>query len=346
MGILDLYGNTPGMPMRDVPDKFKSSRLRGQIVLNDEPTEAYYPAKFLPIAFQDVSTNDGVVLTKGTIVSAIGPFSSGTSIPTPSASGTVPVFENQVSASTQLVNIDDSFWGYPDGIAGLIVPANGGTSVSYTYTALDEQLGTYKMDKTLASAGDTMPLTANRPIGILYNDVYADTRGKYLNYYSAFGAVNGIIRNAYIAIPFVNTTLFDAAYTNNFSTSNVYDKLYPVYSFLYATTANLEVGALLKADTRGKFIVEDVSTSANKTIQTVGRLHVLDNRFPKDMLEYVDTYPQSNVTGTDTGGIPAGLFVFAYMAIKYGSGSDPKISDVVANVRNGTFGMARIMISL
>ena len=340
MGTIILQGNTLNMPFMSVPDKYKNSRLRDSVVMNDEPTSAFYPAKFLPVSFKDVSTGDYVVIPKGTLVSAMGPTTSGTTIPSPSASGTIPVYNDVTTGSIVTVNIDDSFWGYPDGIAGLIIPANGGASSTYTYGALDVEAGIYKIDKTQAASGDTLVLAANKPLGIVTYDIYADSRGQHLNYYEAFNNPLGIVRNAYIRIPYVDTTLFDATYSKTFST--IYSSMYPIFSFLYDTTDNLQIGNVLKSDLKGKFVVD---TSA-PTVQSVGRLHVLDCRFPKDLLEYTDTYPGSHVTGTDTGGIPAGVFIFAYTAIYASEGSYPTINEVVTAVKQGIFGYAYIQLSL
>jgi len=344
--IKDLYGHTTSMPFREAPDKFRSSRLRGQIHAGDEPTDVFYPLKALPIAFLDVETQDPVVIAKGTIVSAWGHFTENTHIPVPASSGTIPVYE-AVGNGTMNVNIDTSFWGYPNAVAALLVPANGGSVVTLDYSQYDIDFGTYDIEGNKVTASTSgLVVPANIPIGIVAQDVYSDFRGKYLNYYSPYNKPIGILRKAYINIPFVATDKFDEAYSATFTDDTIYGNLWKVYAFIYDDSTDLTPGAFVKSDTHGKFIVESDNVSANRTIQTVGRIYTVDSRFPKGLLEYVDTYPGSMVTGTDTGGLPDMLFVFAHQAIYYATGSTPSIQDVVNAVKAGIFGIANIQVDI
>ena len=147
------------------------------------------------------------------------------------------------------------------------------------------------------------------------------------------------------------------------------------HAFLYnpVDSSNLlQPGALLKSDKYGKFIPEwelqsqipaglgqegvtfamatDATAwhaQAHVTNQTVGRLVVTDSRFPKDMLETASTYPGSLMPGTDTGGLPAPLFNFVRsVLIESTFAPTPTLVQILDNVQNGIFGVARIQLLL
>lgn len=52
------------------------------------------------------------------------------------------------------------------------------------------------------------------------------------------------------------------------------------------------------------------------------------------------------MSGTDTGGLPYWLFVFAYNYLTAANGSAPAISTIVDYVKSGRFGMARMKLNI
>jgi len=349
MDYIELFGRTRNMPFKPLPDKYAESSFRNMILYTEGAsiTMASYPAKFLPVVFKDISTDDPIVITKGTIVGVLGPFSTG-GIPVPADNGTIPVYTDAVTGDIVSLSLDDSFWGYPDSVCGLLFPATDdtGSDVTYTYTYLDEEFGIYKADKTAAKAGDSFTVSNIRPVGVVISDVYADLRGKYLNYTPTYNNITRVVVNGYIGIPFVNVTDFDSNFTTPFinGTSGVYFELAPLFSFLYGAKTDLLCGKQVMSDMYGKFKIFDPGT--NYSDWKVGRICELDTRFPKSMAQHADSYPESYVTGTDTMGIPSFLYGFASVAMYISNGTEPSRQDVYNAIRSGIFGIAKIYIDL
>lgn len=79
--------------------------------------------------------------------------------------------------------------------------------------------------------------------------------------------------------------------------------------------------------------------------QKVGRIQSIDRRFPKAMLEYVDTYPGSRTTGTDTGGLIQELFFFVD-SIQRAMGNTLTRQQIVNLVRDGYAGFVYIQLDV
>jgi len=342
-----LNANARGRGIRTAPAKFLTSKLRPNIEQNEgvRPPEPVLPNRYLPVRFIDVETAEGVVIPLGTIVS----FESMT---TPDASGSIYVGQNMLDANNAVqANIDDSYYGYPDPICQLVTIANGGTDVAGNhtledYSSLDVQVGTMKNDGTLAADGDASPgRSANYPVGVAMADIYQDIRGKYLNYDGVFRLADAVLCDYYISVPFYIQNDDDDVAFNDESDAG-YALVVNEHAYLYQYTGKtLAVGQLLKSDMFGKFIPQHGAISSGndveyKTAQTVGRLFALDCRYPKQMLDVVDTYPGSQMPGTDTGGLPYALFNFLYALY----GGNKTLAEMLHTVRKGYAGTARIQL--
>jgi len=345
------------------------------------PAEAFLPYKYLPVEFQDTETGDWVVIPKGRIVSALtnqntaGAASSG-SMPAasgggwfnPDSSGTMYVFDDATTSTSGFVtvNVDDEYWGIVPGVVGMLVPANGGVDAAYVYSANDVTAGTINpADGYVADEGDTITIPANFPIGVVVGDVYQDIRGYNLNY--NLWDLWGILCDWYIEVPFTDASFGASGFATGYANSSLptaADKGYwpckKKYAFFYFDSSLDEdapialAGSLIGPDIYGNYIplrhVHAQDTSAFDyeepyTNQTVGRLIVTDSRFPRDMLEMVDTYPGSGVDGTETGGIPEILYDFVHTAL-VGMGSSHTITDVVDAIVSGSYGLARIQLEI
>lgn len=365
---------TRRQPIRTAPTKFLSSKLRGHVERSEGErlSDPFYPYKCLPVMFIDTETQDGVVLPKGTIVSlltnetVVAVTPSG--IPPISSSGIIPGFDDATTASTtiQTFNIDSSFFGYDDSVAGLLVPANGGIVSRIPYSADDATMGTFTCSGLVVTAAmgadpvyNYCTVDANMPVGIVMMDVYQDIRGKYLNY--QMWDIWGVLCDYYIEVPYVDINEFtyfasglvDAQddHITNLSTTTCagYLATWKKHAFFYfdgSSTRSAQAGQLVESDLYGKFIPQGTAVTTSATAQTIGKLILTDARYPKDMLELVDTYPGSRMPGTETGGLPSQLFEFfrdAYMGIY---GSYPTIEQAVNTVQAGTFGIARIQLNI
>lgn len=363
--------------LRAAPSKYAKSKLRYNFEQSEGQrlAEVFYPNKYLPVQFQDIATEDWVVIPKGKIVAALGygefmeyGVTTGL-VANPHASGTIPVFTNR-AGTVVTANADTDFWGYNESVCGLLCPANGGTernrvtANAYEYSANDVIAGTYKSTTALAVAGDDVTGAAasgNVPIGVAMYDIYQDIRGKNLNYqqWDKWGTLS----DYYVTVPFINEYPSQAApFNQSMSAETTVDDTAALVALRNMTWLTIPAGHLPRAgayicpDVRGNYMIQhgndywDIgagpSGSCNATIQTVGRLVTLDTRFPRDLLQYVDTYEGSQMAGTDTGGLPYWLFIFAYNYLTAVNGTAPTISRIVDYVKSGKFGMARMQLAI
>jgi hypothetical protein len=379
-------------PIAPMPDKYRESKLRPNIEESDglRPHMPTVPLKFLDVKYQDITTEQYVVIPKGRIVSAITAMnevaaadalnlSTDTDVPV----GTV----NQIDGSTPLVvGADSSYYGYSRDIAGLLVPANGGIDRVITYDATD--VSAYvpnAISNAVVAAGETYTLPANAPIGIAFQDVYQDIRGAHLNY--EMWKSYGILSDRHLKLFFVDFgilkaetgidfTAVDAVDKSGYKTATVigagdegYAAVENKYSFLYfdstAATGNVHAavsGQLLKSDLYGNWVPQGaaeatldhslIDLSATRNAQTVGRLLYCDTRYPKDLLETVETPWGRPTSGSGTEGLTDNLFDFIVTILNAkgfsfvdGAG-DPKDAAkfAIELVQAGAFGYAHIQL--
>lgn len=356
MAKLNFNSNvTPRQTLRPIND-LSLNRTIGEIEVSEgvSPHLPSYPYKYLPVMVIDNVSDEGIVLVKGTIVSFLtnqtyklaSPPNSG--IPTPVTSGNIPVAEDETTAAADWIvaNIDDDFFGYEQSVISLLVPANGGSASEVPYSTLDDQVGTYT-----GSGYPALALGANMPVGVVYQDVYQDIRGFNLNY--QMHDVYGIACRGFVTVPFVDTnqvTFGSDADTQVATrvTTSAYYSVWKKYAFFYFSSANNggSAGQALIADKLGKFKPQGTGTSTALTVQTVGLLKACDSRFPKDLVSTVQTYPGSQVTGTDTAGIPSMLYHFVKDTLTITLGTRPTNSQIVTAIQEGKFGLARLALVL
>jgi len=336
---MDFNGNIPKQVLRAAPDKYLKGQITGFFEIGDHrhtAVDSFYAYKYLPIRKLDTDLQDGIVLLKGTIVS-MAPASDEASGYMPSSDNLFPVFSDK-NGNIVTTAVDNTYFGYERGIKGALVPANGGSNATYTYRTIDEGR-TFKDKENYASAGDTITIPANKPIGIVYMHVFQDLRGMWLNY-GIQGYVGILLKNE-IQIPFVN---LDADFGSMFEseTDKGYQAVMDHYVFL-RLASGAAPGDLIVPDLYGKY---QISSSSNWTNQTVGRLLTLDIRWPQGGLEYVRTFPESEMPGDQTGGISYELYDFVKRALTAVTGSTPSKSDIIEAIQAGYFGVANIEITI
>lgn len=358
--------NTQKFDIRTRPSKYAQSDLRNWRFEQSEgirPAEVYMPYKYLPVMFQDVNTEDYVVIPKGRVVAALSTEDStpASGLVVPSSSGDVAIgfAASELGGAKIEVNIDSSYFGYNEYVCGLLVPANGGTPSSGFYTSYDATAETIIAGGGTATASGAFVLPANAPIGVTFTDVYQDIRGKYLNYQMHSHEYH-ILTDWYVEVPYIK----DANALNSSGCSPVptnndyadYTKWYPVNKlYTYLNVNNSDVfrnGIFVTSDILGNYAIHGGSSSLTQTrnVQTVGKILAIDNRLPKGGLEDVLTYPRSGMPGSQTAGMIKVLFDFAYQCLKIGpyggAGTAPTIEQVYNAIRAGAFGLARIQLSV
>ena len=416
-----MTGTTRRQTMRSAPSAFIQSRLRGVIEHSDRanashPAEVFMPFKYLPVMMVDPSTDDGYVLNKGSIVSLITAKTSTDQrkgFGEPSESVSIYIAIDNTGTGVLSADIDDSFFGYSNHIAGLLVLANGGQDVAPAATGANATISldqytyydtgrTMKYDGTavniaIGDANESVGYTrvANYPIGIVTADVYQDIRGRYLNYDQPTMHTVGIMCRGLIEIPFLDmyaaansgyddtvlpTALLDGSAGDDEDGTGIlqpnadwYATVCRKHAFLYnpETDANLLIsGALLKSDRHGRFVPEwaaiaslgtfnsswspvqawtTTQTVAQpfQTAQTVGKLLVTDSRWPKDLQQWVATYPGSEMPGSETAGLPSMIWNFAKdVLIASGWSAAPTRKQILDMVQSGIFGSARILLTI
>lgn len=366
-------GTTWKQDIRTRPSKYAMSDLRNW---RFEQSEGIRPAEYmgvyknLPVAFQDVNTEDWVVIPKGRIVSSITPFDttpvSGLAHPASSGEITIANQGDYMGTGTGAkinVNIDQSYFGYEDGIAGLIVPANGGTIYSGFYTADDVTAGTRSAGGARAAASGSYVNPANIPVGVAFNDMYQDIRGEWINYRMHPDGYH-FLTDFYVEVPFVNYSDSLAAsgcnpaqQNANYANTVLWRDVNKWFTYLAfdGTSSAPKAGQFVTSDLIGNYTMQAASSNASgvavdtvlsavKTTQTVGKLIALDTRQPKHGLDDVLTYPRSGMPGSQTAGMIKTLFDFAYYCLYIGTGTAPTVEAIYNAIRTGAFGLARIQL--
>ena len=365
----------PTYDIRTRPSKYAMSDIRSWRFEQSEgirPAAYYAPYKYLPVGFQDIATEDWVVIPKGRIVSAVGAADSTpiSGIVYPSSSGYINVGKAAPELGSSLIKaqIDHDFFGYDMNITSLLVPCNGGTISSGYYTADDVSAETIVASGGYATASGAFILPANAPIGVVYHDWYQDVRGKWLNY-KMHRDGGHILTDWFVEVPYIKkqNTLATSGYwprwqNHDYAAQLLWKDVNDKFTYLSVDgdTDTFTAGTYVVSDLIGNYKLQGAPTLLDgsglavttgfgafnmpATNQTVGKILEIDNRFPKAGLEDVQTYPRSGMPGTQTAGLPKFLFDFAYECLRIGGGSAPTVEAVYNAVRNGTFGLVRIQL--
>jgi len=305
-----------------------------------------YPHKDLPVMWiQDEPVHgaqEGIVMPKGTIVSLLTNQTTIThGVPNPTSSGTIPWYIDALTGDTVVTPVDDTYYGYQEGVTALMVPANGGAQSAIPYSSLETDLGLWTK-----STDSAFTIAANIPMGIVMENIYQDIRGAYLNL-QTHDAYTTCIEGR-LDVPFVDTskiTEFGTDADIAAVTDSAYAALWRKWQFFAfnGTAGAARSGAFVKSDLYGKFALESGATNATKSIQTVGKVISYDCRFPKELSGTIQNYPGETLLGTATAGVPADLYVFAKTTLlKLGAEATP--AAILHRIQDGAFGYAKIQI--
>ena len=196
--------------LKRAPSKYKESAGRPNISMSPGVAPAYpaVPFKYLPVSFQDENTQDWVVMPKGKLASMV--LSTNTAWDATWQTGEMGQgLKNDGTAWGAIQVGDDEYYGVSKNIKGLLVPANGGNKVTYTYGTDDAKTVPSSGAAGLPAAGnmvqsgDELVIAANAPVGVMEHDVYQDIRGANLNY-DMRNKNWGVLAQQFIKLPCVD----------------------------------------------------------------------------------------------------------------------------------------------
>lgn len=352
--------NIQQMPIRNRPTKYAESplaeRFRFEVSEGIRPAEYFGVYKYMPALLQDITTEDYLAIPKGRLVSSLSTEDSVTgTMATPSGAGTVYSFTSQTTDTLTTRSMDTSYFGYDEYMTNLLVFANGGTSSTLWYTSTDVTAGSLS-PSGLAFANGGMVIPANYPIGAVFQDIYQDIRGRWTNYRMWKDGYHVLcdfyVEVPYVKVPGINTVFTpgmgsgvtpvpDGTYAEHVSKFDINKKF--TYLTVDQSIDTFVPGVWIKSDILGNYTIEG---TGNRSVQTIGKLIGIDNRFPKAGMDEVQTYPGSDMPGTQTAGLPSFLFEFVRQVYTTLAGTAPTVEQILSFVQAGYYGVARIQLSV
>lgn len=377
----DLIGRSARRTQRPInPDRIASD-VSFELEKSEgvRPSVAFMPHRFSPTikTIHTVSNEDfGIAIPKGTIVGAIPVVSeevykNGFTAP---VSGT-PVIESGTSASGEHVvgldNDDDALYAGSDNplygygkVLNAMVVANGGEIAKDTYSQYDVDSNRLLPDGTAITISDTFKRGANIPLGYAHEDVYINREGQFLNASeSKFQLFDAITADYFIAVPYVvsNGTYTPAVTTSadadgDQTQSDAYAAIYNngVHCLIASALGDVfTIGNAVKSDLNGKFKPQFTETGIEASdpigsgqylnLQTVGKIFAVDTKFPKDLENTVQTYPNNTSGGTAIWGLPFDLYRLIYYVFT-ANGTTINYTNVFNALHSGDFGLVYINI--
>jgi len=285
----------------------------------------YYPTKCAPGYYVDNYAEVPVIMPAGNIVSirSILPkelySGSGDTVAGVDTNGNIATAVNVETGAVMKKPVD---FLYGKDVAGLFVKANGGVEAKDKYSQIDVDNYIFSAAGAIPTAGVTeYTRAANKPAGIVASRVFADIRFSYVNY-SIVDHGYSIIPAGVLSLPVV-VVIADSK-DNNLTTAipntiaaikGAVDGKHQ-YVILQADTKALAIekfvsGLALQSDRDGKF-TEFTSSDAD---QKFGKILSVRSRLPQTLEAYQDSFPGSQITGMDTGGLSKRLFTFMKSAM-------------------------------
>jgi hypothetical protein len=385
---LGFGGDTNGRlntQIKQIPEKFQTSDINWgfEVSEGDRPADPFMPNRYAPIVrdVRNVSLFEkGVVIPTGTIISAIPVMNKEYyNLASPTLVDNFGVASGSVESGNIALGIgfdsntvqgdmEDVIDGY-DRIRLVGTIANGGTSVTDAYSAFDyTNRARVGLDGALVQAGDTFARGANIPVGFTTHDVYLFDQGGNINFSEiSWNKFSSFATDHFVEMPYYTGNTYGelndgsnfGAYSGGLSATYTAVRALGMPFFWAPSFADMKVGTFVKPDYNGKWRVENVAAnavSANKTVQTVGKLISFTNKFPGDLEGTVETWYNKNAYnygknyrgatstgGTATYGLEYRLFVFI-ATILTANGTEVNFTNIKAAINSGEFGIARVNV--
>jgi hypothetical protein len=362
----DFDGSQRKLDVKKINDLLFKTRMKGwnTEISHGDDLPGFTPDRFMPIknivkADPQVTygKESGIVINKGQIVAVDSVFSkewyaTGTNDQGIDVSGDVrlgsDVFGNPVKA-----NVEDEGFGYGTTMnGGFLTIANGGAPTTDAYRQVDVDYGTILPTGAAVQTSDTYARSANVPIGIASTNVFVDNKNRDYNFQTQILELNSIKTDYFMIYPYVNT----AVYGQVASYGTGYDAIVDDFVFLYGDIADMTIsGKYVQSDLNGNFIIQVPGATYDdpKNMQTIGKIALLDNKYPKEKMDEILTYTRVpadpseaaiGVSGSDTGGIPSHLFIFAWKILNDALAAAPSLGQIQAAISAGDIGYAKINI--
>jgi len=351
---LDLNGSqfTEEM-LRELPERYTfMDGLETVIEQNWMEYGAYRPHRFLPSYNVSLQDQEGRVIHHGQVVSSINIKEGDGDWEQAAGLDSSGWFYHGIGFNGSIAGNVADLYGYDRTIDGVLVPCNGTNAViSDHITAGDVEIKRVLSDGTLAVTANVntkvaIQRAANmKPVGVITGPAMRETAGANIAYRMATAALS-ICKFGVLHIPYAIT---NAARINGVSKQpgtgdTGYTSVYNRHQFLTVTNAALMVPETpVRLDGNGHLILTaDAATYPTQ----FGRIISWTNDTYQDLRSHVDTFPEGglNVPGTMTGGLDRRLFDFVSL-IRTAQGQTTEITDIVADVDAGYYGMIKIMFN-
>lgn len=312
---------------------------------------AYRPHRFLPALYVSLQDQEGYVIPHGTVVSSENikaPVAGNFNAYNTEAGLTVggQFFHGLDNQGTPMQQNVRELYGYDTTLDGVIVPTNGSlAAVNDPYTMYDLIISRNRLDGQLVSQADVTggatAITRNPgiPIGVMHHQVMRETQGVNMQYRLYTAAISACTYGV-LNIPYI---MADATTIANPVITDVgYNAVYWRHQFLFVQDmTKLQPSFRPSVDAYGKLILP--TTPANFP-QQFGKIISWTNETFPDLMSRVQGYPGLDVPGTNTGGMTRRLFDLI-KRIRTAHGLPVKISDIVADLNSGKYGMIKVLFN-
>ena len=303
MAKLNFKATSKGRALKVTPSKYRESAGRPNISQSDgiRPAFPLMPWEGLSDKlsnYQDITTEDNIVIPKGKIVSAL-------------------TSNTEMGAAYD----DGNIYGVGKGVMGLMVPANGGaarTLVAGTVLPANIPIGVAEHDvyEYLGKNPGLNYQTRNKNWGVLCHQLIKIPAIDIDAFDTFFGADDHFMIQADVSGGNMYAGTGDIA-TSLTDVEDAYYKMDGKWSWL-TTGGDGDAGKMLRADFYGNWMI--ANDNGSDGTQVAGKLMGIDYRMNKDLMDTVQSKYDAaayRTSGTGTMGVPQFLYDFSYDAIDW-----------------------------
>jgi hypothetical protein len=187
--------------------------------------------------------------------------------------------------------------------AGKFIPCNGTAgTITTTYTVNDQNAGVRDQSGNAVVGGTSTCTRAASvwPLGVAPMDMFQNTKGRYNNYQLQSDTLP-LLCERVVEVPYFTYVDSGATSEANATLLAASKTIAVAYGADDANADDFVAGDWVKPDANGNYVKWNTGDDVRLK---VGQVLAVDTDFPKDMLEHVQTYPMSEMPGSETGGFP------------------------------------------